>query len=121
MTSVTVVARTSVTAPGKVLGQEAGGDALERGGRAGAADAVCDAGVRQERAFGGAVPGVWNFSTDGLSMAAAVRADAQFARFARTEPAATAQSAKNSRSAGAAGRSEERRVGKEAGCRGVGR
>jgi hypothetical protein len=104
-TSVTLVAKTSVTPRAKVADhrEEAGKDAVEAGGRGGPALAVCDSGGERQGTDEQLVPRIRNCAAHGLSLARALPGGGKFHRRAGAQPSAPAQSAAHRRGKAAAG------------------
>src|SRR5579863_1058717 len=93
MTSVTVGDRTSVTA-GLVefWAEEAQDDALGEDGCERTKSAVRGARDERQRVAGGSVPRVWDFPTDGISLATQISAGRQHHGRGGAQPAARAES-----------------------------
>src|ERR1700686_42299 len=103
MTSFTLVANTSFTSRLKFPARRSGDDAVEKGECGRPEDAVCDSSDQRDGADVGFVPRVWDFPTDGLSLAAALPADRQPDAVIRAQPAAARQPVPQRNLEGAAG------------------
>src|ERR1700722_5948621 len=66
---------------------------MEKGGSGRAADAIRDSSQQRAGAIDGVMPGVWDFASDGLLVAATLPAGAQLGCGGGVQPAAAAKSA----------------------------